>query len=107
MQINISLSKNITKPGEDIEISVDTSSNSYVGLLGVDQSVLLLKTGNDIEPSVVFAEIEKYNEVDEYNYEWRKGYDHSSYTDFYKSEAVLITNAKKEYCKRQQKLSEN
>lgn len=43
--------KETAKPGEDIEISISTRPNSYVGLLGVDQSVLLLKSGE----SVVFG----------------------------------------------------
>lgn len=32
----------------DVELTVETKPNSYVGILGVDQSVLLLKSGNDI-----------------------------------------------------------
>lgn len=33
------------KPGEDIDITISTRPNSYVGLLGVDQSVVILKSG--------------------------------------------------------------
>lgn len=65
--------------------------------MGVDQSVLLLKKGNDIEKSTVFDELAKYNEVNKYNYEWSSYYDDSSFSDFQASEAVIITNAKKEY----------
>ena len=68
-----------------------------MGLLGVDQSVLLLKKGNDIEQSTVFSELSGYNQVDKYNYEWSGRYDYSYYTDFDSSDAVVITNAIKQY----------
>jgi CD109 antigen len=94
--VDLKLSSEQAKPGETLNISVSTRSNSYVGLLGVDQSVLLLKKGNDIEPSTVFSELDKYGEVDNYNYEWYRNYDYSyDETDFSQSDAVLITNAKK------------
>ncbi len=35
--------------------------NSYVGLLAVDQSVLLLKTGNDITRELVEQDVEEYD----------------------------------------------
>lgn len=80
-----------------MQISVHSKPNSFVGLLGVDQSVLLLKKGNDIEKSTVFDELAKYNEVNKYNFEWSNYYEYSSFSDFKASEAVIITNAKKEY----------
>jgi hypothetical protein len=33
------------EPGQNLSISIKTNPNSFVGLLGVDQSVLLLKKG--------------------------------------------------------------
>lgn len=99
MQIDVELSKNQAKPGENLEISVITKPNSFVGLLGVDQSVLLLKKGNDIEQSNVFDELKGYNEVNKYNHDWSSDYDYSTYRDFQSSEAVVITNALKEFCK--------
>lgn len=38
-----------TEPGASVELNLEAKPNSYIGLLGVDQSVTLLKTGNDIE----------------------------------------------------------
>jgi CD109 antigen len=64
-----------------------------VGLLGVDQSVLLLKKGNDIEQTAVFDELEKYSEKTRWNHKW---YTYDSYTDFDLSGAAIITNAKEE-----------
>lgn len=42
--IEVSLAET-AKPGEDIDITISTRPNSYVGLLGVDQSVVILKSG--------------------------------------------------------------
>lgn len=64
--------------------------------MGVDQSVLLLKSGNDIEQSSVFKELEKFDYHDVYNNHYGRGYDTSYFTDFRNSDAGIITNAKKE-----------
>lgn len=42
-----------SEPGGNIQLNIETKPNSYVGVLGIDQSVQLLKTGNDID-EVVF-----------------------------------------------------
>jgi len=47
-QVKINTNSEETQPGMDVELTVETKPNSYVGILGVDQSVLLLKSGNDI-----------------------------------------------------------
>lgn len=66
--------------------------------MGVDQSVLLLKKGNDIEQETVFSELRSYGEVDKWNYEWYENYDYNQrYGDFDSSDAFIITNAKKPY----------
>lgn len=36
------------EPGKAVDVIVKAKPNSYVGVLGVDQSVLLLRTGNDV-----------------------------------------------------------
>ena len=79
-----------------MDLSVSTNPGSFVGLLGVDQSVLILKKGNDIEQSTVFGELEKYSNIDKHNsvrsgrQEW--GY----FDDFAESDTVIITNARDE-----------
>lgn len=78
-----------------MSITVSTKPNSYVGLLGVDQSVLLLKKGNDLEKSAVFEELDKYNEKTRWNRRWYSSYS-GSYSDFESSGAAIITNAKEE-----------
>jgi len=41
------------EPGEKALVSVQTAPNSFVGMLAMDQSLLLLRTGNDITESDV------------------------------------------------------
>lgn len=97
-QVKLELSADQAKPGDLLNITITTKPNSYVGLLGVDQSVLLLKKGNDIEKSSVFEELEKYNTKTRWNRRWYGG-SWSSYSDFDSSGAVVLTNAKDEYRK--------
>lgn len=71
---------------------MSTRPNSFVSLLGVDQSVLLLKRGNDIEAATVFDELLKYG-LSSKNYTNF----HSGYHDFRDANAIVITNAKRQY----------
>lgn len=72
---------------------------SYVGILGVDQSVLLLKGGNDFQKSMVSEEMQLYGSIDRYNFEWRENTFFNYYTDVSMANAVIMTNAKEEYSK--------
>ncbi|KAL7741142.1 hypothetical protein ACLKA6_018168 [Drosophila palustris] len=58
------------KPSEEVNIKVKTDPDSYVGLLGVDQSVLLLKSGNDLSREDVFNSLNKYKT----STPWQRGY---------------------------------
>lgn len=46
--VNIEATPSEVEPGKIVELSIQAKPNSYVGVLGIDQSVLLLKSGNDI-----------------------------------------------------------
>ncbi|KAH7637287.1 cd109 antigen-like protein [Dermatophagoides farinae] len=59
--VSISSNVNQTKPGGMVDIQVRTKPSAYVGLLGVDQSVLLLKSGFDITQQDVLNELESYD----------------------------------------------
>lgn len=59
--VAVSSSVSQTKPGGQVDIRVDTKPSAYVGLLGVDQSVLLLKAGNDISQQDVIQELQSYD----------------------------------------------
>ncbi|XP_050320291.1 alpha-1-macroglobulin-like [Bactrocera neohumeralis] len=51
----------VVKPGAYINLNIDTEPNSYVGLLGVDKSVLLLKSGNDFDAKTIFDDLRNVN----------------------------------------------
>ncbi|KAL0273724.1 UNVERIFIED_CONTAM: hypothetical protein PYX00_006334 [Menopon gallinae] len=59
--VNIDASPSTAEPGKTVELSIKAKPNSYVGVLAVDQSVLLLKTGNDITHDDVMNELNMYD----------------------------------------------
>jgi CD109 antigen len=79
-----------------VKISVKSSANSFIGLLGIDQSVLLLKSGNDIDQAQVAKELLMYERANINNNRWSNDpkYVRKFYQDFQTSQTVVITNAK-------------
>nr|BAR45595.1 thioester-containing protein 2 [Niponia nodulosa] len=69
----VGVSANRTSPGSPVEVRVETKPNAYVGILGVDQKVLLLKSGNDITRDDVLKELVSYD----------SGATKSAFDDFY------------------------
>ncbi|KAJ9578052.1 hypothetical protein L9F63_025088, partial [Diploptera punctata] len=59
----INVGKN--KSGGNVEMTVEAKPNSYVGLLGIDQSVLLLKSGNEYNKRIVAEELKSYDKGSE------------------------------------------
>ncbi|XP_035220649.1 CD109 antigen-like [Stegodyphus dumicola] len=59
--VSVSTDVKETKPGALVNVTVETRPNALVGLLGIDQSVLLLKSGNDITQNDVISELEMYD----------------------------------------------
>ena len=47
------MSTNMSEPHADLDVTVRADPDSVVNILAVDQSVLLLKTGNDVTPEEV------------------------------------------------------
>uniref|UniRef100_A0A1B0BJ33 TEP1-F n=1 Tax=Glossina palpalis gambiensis TaxID=67801 RepID=A0A1B0BJ33_9MUSC len=75
------------KPGQDVSLEIKADPNSYIGLLGVDQSMLLLKSGNDLEFDAVLKNFRSLKPVD-------KHYQNSIYTyPGERSGLVVMTNA--------------
>ncbi|XP_055840284.1 CD109 antigen isoform X8 [Episyrphus balteatus] len=83
-----------TKPGADVEIKVNTDPNSYVGLLGVDQSVLLLKSGNDLKKDQIFQDMSRFDS----STPWSFGYGQYPGTQ---AGVVTMTNANHVFHQRQ------
>lgn len=42
------VSREEAEPDTSVDINFESKPNSYIGVTGIDQSVLLLKSGNDI-----------------------------------------------------------
>lgn len=80
-----------------MKILVSANPNSYIGLLGVDQRVLLLKRGNDFERQAIFNDLNDFEQFTDssLNY-W--SYLYSRYHEDYKKVgAVVLTNANQTY----------
>lgn len=73
--VTIDVSVPETTPGTNVTFTVKTAPSSYCGLLGVDQKVLLLRTGNDLDPNEITGSITTYdteNQYDVYDYSFSK-----------------------------------
>ena len=53
LQVTIDFDKTTAQPHENVNVLVTADPSSVVNLLAVDQSVLLMKSGNDITASEV------------------------------------------------------
>ncbi|WAQ99618.1 CD109-like protein, partial [Mya arenaria] len=62
-QVSISFDKTKATPGDTVNVVVTADPNSIVNLLAVDQSVLLLRGGNDVTPSEVVDELKSYDTI--------------------------------------------
>ncbi|PIK40231.1 hypothetical protein BSL78_22928 [Apostichopus japonicus] len=56
-QVSVSFDRDTSEPGDAITFTVEASPESFVGILAVDQSVLILKSGNDITRDEVIDEL--------------------------------------------------
>ncbi|KAK3100069.1 hypothetical protein FSP39_014251 [Pinctada imbricata] len=62
-QVSIGFDKTKAQPGDHVNVQVTADPHSLVSLLAVDQSVLLLKSGNDITPEEVISELKSYDTI--------------------------------------------
>ncbi|KFB45614.1 AGAP008366-PA-like protein [Anopheles sinensis] len=58
--VKLTLSQVEAKPGEAVDLTVQTQKDSFVGLLGVDLSVVLLKSGFDLSRDKAIEEWQRY-----------------------------------------------
>lgn len=56
--IDLDVTPNTAKPGQIVDINVKSNPNSYIGLLGIDKSVLILRGGNDLSCNDIWSELE-------------------------------------------------
>ncbi|XP_044019727.1 CD109 antigen-like isoform X2 [Aphidius gifuensis] len=98
--VDIKVGRDEVGPGETVDLTITSKPNSYVGILGVDQRSLLLKSGNDISHAQVMKELRSYDKVEESPYTdmlidrsfWRPG-SATAQDVFMKSGTVVLTNA--------------
>lgn len=56
--IDVEVVPDTAKPGDEVQINVKSNPKSYIGLLAIDQSVLLLRSGNDLANDEIWNELE-------------------------------------------------
>ncbi|XP_052253498.1 CD109 antigen-like isoform X15 [Dreissena polymorpha] len=62
-QVSLSFDKTKAAPGDNVNVIVTADPQSIVNLLAVDQSVLLLRSGNDVTQSEVIDELKSYDTI--------------------------------------------
>ncbi|CRK95539.1 CLUMA_CG009006, isoform C [Clunio marinus] len=60
--LNLELSSSNVEPGNEVSLKIQSARRSTVSLMAIDQRVLLLQTGNDIEKNEVFNLLNAYNQ---------------------------------------------
>ncbi|XP_014214992.1 CD109 antigen-like isoform X2 [Copidosoma floridanum] len=89
------------EPGDNVDLTITAKPNSYVGILGVDQRSLLLKSGNDITYDQVRRELMSYDSNgepsfygdDNFSPSWTRPGSASTEEIFRTMGTVVITNA--------------
>ncbi|XP_078044260.1 thioester-containing protein 1 allele R1 isoform X2 [Augochlora pura] len=97
--VDINVAPGEVAPGENVNLVITSKPNSYVGLLGVDQRSILLKSGNDISREQVYKELKSYDMVRDSPYEdsvfdrylWSRG-SATANDVFSESGAIIMTN---------------
>ncbi|XP_011686942.1 PREDICTED: CD109 antigen-like isoform X7 [Wasmannia auropunctata] len=97
--VDLKMTPGEVMPGESVNLVISAKPNSFVGLLGVDQRSLLLKSGNDISYDQIYKELQSYDKAEASPHSdgffgrplWRPG---SGTADdvFQKTGVVILTN---------------
>nr|BAR45613.1 thioester-containing protein 2 [Scolopendra japonica] len=66
--VELNVDPKSAKPGAPMEVSVKTNPNAFVGLSAVDQSVLLLRKGNDLTTGELLSDLRKYEIGSQYQF---------------------------------------
>ncbi|RWS11259.1 CD109 antigen-like protein [Dinothrombium tinctorium] len=99
--VNVSTNVKETKPGAYVDIKIASKLNSYVAILGIDQRTLLLKSGNDIEKSMIESDMRKslgcngfdyFSSCVQHSLNWRYWYSASFKRKFKESGFYIFTN---------------
>ncbi|XP_035739692.1 CD109 antigen-like isoform X1 [Vespa mandarinia] len=97
--VDIKVMPEEVEPGKDVTLTISSKPNSYLGILGVDQRSLLLKSGNDISYEQVEKELKSYDMIEESphsNFDFHRSFwrPRSGTADdvFQKTGAAILTN---------------
>nr|BAE44110.1 thioester-containing protein [Tauphaedusa tau] len=63
-KVSISVNTTDAEPGDKVTVTVQADPPSTAHLLAIDQSVLLLKSGNDVSADDVYNELKAYDTID-------------------------------------------
>ncbi|CAG2178654.1 unnamed protein product [Oppiella nova] len=77
------------EPGAQVAVRVNTKPDAWVGIVGVDQSVLLVKSGNDMTREAVIQELQTFDTT--FTTQW-DGYTSTAQKLFNFSGVVVISN---------------
>ncbi|XP_033103838.1 CD109 antigen-like, partial [Anneissia japonica] len=101
--VSLSFSNEVVEPGDNINVDVTATKGSLIYLLAIDQSVLLLKSGNDITQQKVLRELKTFDKMDDEDtvdgpilFDWYFPYPTSGTTAediFENSGVVVLTDA--------------
>lgn len=69
--IELDVAPKTAKPGDVVDFNIKSNPNSYIGLLGIDKSVLILRGGNDLAHDELWNELELFHSAVK-----RRSYDH-------------------------------
>ncbi|KAL3876288.1 hypothetical protein ACJMK2_034153 [Sinanodonta woodiana] len=69
-KVSLAFDKTTAEPGDGINLQITTDPKSLINLLAVDQSVLLMKTGNDISQTDVISSLKSATKPTESYYDW-------------------------------------
>lgn len=69
--IELDVAPETAKPGDVVDFNIKSNPNSYIGLLGIDKSVLILRGGNDLAHDELWNELELFHSAVK-----RRSYDH-------------------------------
>ncbi|XP_031637598.1 pregnancy zone protein-like, partial [Contarinia nasturtii] len=85
---------NTAKPGEIVDINVKSNPHSYIGLLGIDKSVMILRGGNDLTHDEIWKELKiSRSKVKRRRYNSTRHWPHSgALQDFERANLITLTN---------------
>lgn len=100
--IKMNLSRTEIQPGKDVKIDINTNPVSRVGIVGVDQSVILQRKNDGLTKEDIIQELNEYqNDLHEKiisapSEDDFREYDNEYFEPFKNNNLILFTNARKD-----------